>query len=108
MRHAFGEGTRDARLRMPPGAGHGSLDPEKLGLPRGKRRKEQKARKNIRKREPDVKCKALLRFCVLQDALMRNLSSDVFEGRTSTASEPFSLLIYLDATKCVFLKCHYS
>jgi len=86
----------------------GSLDPEKLGLPRGKRRKEQKARKNKRKREPDVKCKALLRFCVLQDALMRSLSSGVFEGRTSTGSEPFSLLIYLDATKCVLLKCLHS
>ena len=31
------------------------------------------------------------------------LSSNVFEGRTSTGSEPFSLLIYLDATKFVLL-----
>ena len=31
------------------------------------------------------------------------LSSNVFERRTSTLSEPFSLLIYLDATKFVLL-----
>ena len=30
-------------------------------------------------------------------------SSNVFERRTSTVSDPFSLLIYLDATKFVFL-----
>ena len=32
-----------------------------------------------------------------------SLSGDVFERRTSTGSEPFSLLICLDATKFVFL-----
>ena len=34
---------------------------------------------------------------------MRSLSSDVFERRMSTGSEPFSLLIYLDAIKFVSL-----
>ena len=32
-----------------------------------------------------------------------NLSKDVFEGRTSTGSEPFSLFICLDANKFVLL-----
>ena len=32
-----------------------------------------------------------------------NLSKDVFQGRTSTGSEPFSLFIYLDANKFVLL-----
>ena len=31
------------------------------------------------------------------------LSKNVFEGRTSTGSEAFSLLIRPDATKCIFL-----
>ena len=35
--------------------------------------------------------------------ILGSLSSDVFERRTSTGSEPFSLLIYLDATKFVLL-----
>ena len=35
--------------------------------------------------------------------LIGNLSKDVFEGCTSTGSEPFSLFIYLDANKFVFL-----
>ena len=32
-----------------------------------------------------------------------SLSNDVFEQLTSTGSEPFSLLICLDATKCALL-----
>ena len=36
-------------------------------------------------------------------ARIRCLSSDVFERRTSTGREPFSLLICLDATKFVLL-----
>ena len=32
-----------------------------------------------------------------------SLSKDVFEGRTSTGSEPFSLFICLDANKFVLL-----
>ena len=32
-----------------------------------------------------------------------SLSKDVFEQRTSTGSEAISLLIYLNATKCVLL-----
>ena len=35
--------------------------------------------------------------------MLRNLSKDVFEGRTSTGSEPFSLFICLDANKFVLL-----
>ena len=34
---------------------------------------------------------------------IESLSKDVFEGRTSTGSEPFSLYIYLDANKFVLL-----
>ena len=35
--------------------------------------------------------------------LIGSLSSEVFEGRTSIGSEPFSLLICLDATKFILL-----
>ena len=35
--------------------------------------------------------------------MLRNLSKDVFEGRTSTGSEPFSLFICLDTNKFVLL-----
>ena len=35
--------------------------------------------------------------------LLGSLSKDVFEGRTSTGSEPFSLFICLDANKFVLL-----
>ena len=35
--------------------------------------------------------------------ILGNLSKDVFEGRTSTGSEPFSLFICLDANKFVLL-----
>ena len=34
---------------------------------------------------------------------IESLSKDVFEGRTSTGSEPFSLYIYLDVNKFVLL-----
>ena len=37
------------------------------------------------------------------DRKIGNLSKDVFEGRTSTGSEPFSLFISLDANKFVLL-----
>ena len=40
--------------------------------------------------------------------IVGSLSSDDFERRTSTGSEPFSLLICLDATKFILLKCFYS
>ena len=36
-------------------------------------------------------------------SLLGSLSKDVFEGRTSTGSEPFSLFICLDANKFVLL-----
>ena len=36
-------------------------------------------------------------------AVLESLSKDVFEGRTSTGSEPFSLYICLDANKFVLL-----
>ena len=36
-------------------------------------------------------------------AITGSLSKDVFEGRTSTGSEPFSLFICLDANKFVLL-----
>ena len=36
--------------------------------------------------------------------IIRSLSSDVFEPRTSTGSEPFSILNCLDATKFVLLR----
>ena len=43
----------------------------------------------------------------VKDALLGSLSSDVFERHTSTGSEPFSLLVSLDATifvlPCVFI-----
>ena len=39
----------------------------------------------------------------LLQTVMENLTSDVFEGRTSTGSELFSLLICLHATKFVLL-----
>ena len=35
--------------------------------------------------------------------LTGSLSKDVFERRTSTGSEPFSLIIFLDGTKFVFI-----
>ena len=35
--------------------------------------------------------------------LIGSLSSDVFERRTSTGSEPFSIFKYLDASKSVWL-----
>ena len=40
---------------------------------------------------------------LLQDRIIGNLSKDVFERRTSTGSEAFSLLICLDANKFVLL-----
>ena len=40
---------------------------------------------------------------VREPASLASLSSGVFERRTSTGSEPFSLLICLDATKFVLL-----
>ena len=36
--------------------------------------------------------------------IIESLSSDVFERRTSTGSEPFSISNYLDATKFVLLR----
>jgi len=40
---------------------------------------------------------------VVVGAKLGSLSKDVFEGRTSTGSEPFSLFICLDANKFVLL-----
>ena len=45
-------------------------------------------------------CRRSLR-CLI--SLLGSLSKDVFEGRTSTGSEPFSLFICLDANKFVLL-----
>ena len=39
----------------------------------------------------------------IQHIIIGSLSKDVFEGRTSTGSEPFSLFICLDANKFVLL-----
>ena len=44
-----------------------------------------------------------MRLRVLKRELIGNLSKDVFERRTSTGSEAFSLLICLDANKFVLL-----
>ena len=40
---------------------------------------------------------------VIVPIILGSLSSDVFEGRTSTGSEPFSLFICLDANNLVLL-----
>ena len=40
---------------------------------------------------------------IVYSALLGSLSSDVFERRTSTGSEVFSLLTFLDDIKFVFL-----
>ena len=42
-------------------------------------------------------------WLVLPDEIVRILESDVFERRASTGSEPFFLLICLEATKFVLL-----
>ena len=42
-------------------------------------------------------------FCLKTGSRIGSLSSDVFQRRTSTESEPFSLLICLDATKFLWL-----
>ena len=46
---------------------------------------------------------ANLRYIVNLKKLIGSLSSDVFERRMSTGSEPFSLLTCLDTTKFVLL-----
>ena len=46
---------------------------------------------------------------LVRDYILRNLASlskDVFERRRSTGSEAFSFLIYLDASKCVFVSVY--
>ena len=41
--------------------------------------------------------------CAREAPLLGSLSKDLFEGHTSTGSEPFSLFICLDANKFVLL-----